>query len=315
MCYSNKLNQIGEFFIKSERPLSAYSGLRNIILIGTLFGFHGLLNRSLLLDGVSEIFIVTARITLVTVLISLYCFKEFYSELNLSFFFKGCLTGFLAIFIPGWTFIYALKNISSGLQSIFISTIPLFTVFWVLLFFKEEKITRIKLISVLIGLIGLVILFFSGETGLSKEGDLITGGLLALVGVQGLALSNITNKKHLKYIPGKTYLLTQWLFGAGLSIILFFTLGGQIEILSLSESLKLTGLAFIDIFNYSLFLYTIKRFSATFTTLVDYIVPIVGILMGYIFLNEVISNVFFVTLLLIFISLYLAVKDESDSLS
>jgi len=79
--------------------------------------------------------------------------------------------------------------------------------------------------------------------------------------------------------------------------------------------LKLTGLAFIDIFNYSLFLYTIKRFSATFTTLVDYIVPIVGILMGYIFLNEVISNVFFVTLLLIFISLYLAVKDESNSLS
>jgi drug/metabolite transporter (DMT)-like permease len=268
-----------------------------------------------LLDGVSEIFIVTARITLVALLITLYCFKEFYSQLNFNFFLKGCLTGFLAIFIPGWTFIYALKNISSGLQSIFISTIPLFTVFWVLLFFKEEKISRIKLISVLIGLLGLVILFFSGETGLSDDGDLVVGGLLALVGVQGLALSNITNKKHLKFIPGKTYLLTQWLFGSALSIVLFFILGGKVEVLSITESLKLTGLAFIDIFNYSLFLYTIKRFSATFTTLVDYIVPIVGILMGYIFLSEVISNIFFVTLLLIFISLYLAVKDESKSLS
>jgi len=295
--------------------LSAYSGLRNIILIGTLFGFHGLLNRSLLLDGVSEIFIVTARITLVALLITLYCFKEFYDQINFNFFLKGCLTGFLAIFIPGWTFIYALKNISSGLQSIFISTIPLFTVFWVLLFFKEEKISRIKLISVLIGLLGLVILFFSGETGLSDDGDLVVGGLLALVGVQGLALSNITNKKHLKFIPGKTYLLTQWLFGSALSIVLFFILGGNVEVLSITESLKLTGLAFIDIFNYSLFLYTIKRFSATFTTLVDYIVPIVGILMGYIFLSEVISNIFFVTLFLIFISLYLAVKDESKSLS
>ncbi len=295
--------------------MSAYSGLRNIILIGTLFGFHGLLNRSLLLDGVSEIFIVTARITLVALLITLYCFKEFYDQINFNFFLKGCLTGFLAIFIPGWTFIYALKNISSGLQSIFISTIPLFTVFWVLLFFKEEKISRIKLISVLIGLLGLVILFFSGETGLSDDGDLVVGGLLALVGVQGLALSNITNKKHLKFIPGKTYLLTQWLFGSALSIVLFFILGGKVEVLSITESLKLTGLAFIDIFNYSLFLYTIKRFSATFTTLVDYIVPIVGILMGYIFLSEVISNIFFVTLFLIFISLYLAVKDESKSLS
>ena len=34
--------------------MSPYSGLRNIILIGSLFGFHGLLNRSLLLDGVTH---------------------------------------------------------------------------------------------------------------------------------------------------------------------------------------------------------------------------------------------------------------------
>ena len=63
-----------------------------------------------------------------------------------------------------------------------------------------------------------------------------------------------------------------------------------------------------------LFFYTIKRLSATFTTLVDYVVPIVGIYVGYIFLDEVINNVFFVTLFFIFISLYLAVKDEAQSL-
>ena len=80
--------------------------------------------------------------------------------------------------------------------------------------------------------------------------------------------------------------------------------------LSRPEILKLLGLVFIDIFNYSLFFYTIKRLSATFTTLIDYVVPIVGIIVGYIFLDEVISNVFFVTLTMIFISLYLAVKDE-----
>lgn len=300
--------------MKTEKSLTAYSGLRNIILIGTLFGFHGLLNRSLLLDGLNESFIVTARITLVAFLITIYCFKNFLKNITLSFFIRGCFTGFLAILIPGWTFIFALKNISSGLQSIFISTIPIFTVFWVYFFFKEEKITKIKLVSVLIGLGGLTILFFSGETGLYNEGNLVTGGLLALIGVQGLALSNITNKKDLKIIPGKTYLLTQWLFASILSLVIFFSFDGNIELLTLTESLKLTGLAFIDIFNYSLFLYTIKRFSATFTTLVDYIVPVVGVLMGYIFLNELVSDIIFITLLLIFISLYLAVKDESENL-
>ena len=295
--------------------MSPYSGLRNILLIGSLFGFHGLLNRSLLIDGVNEVFIVTSRITIVTFLLGLYCTKEFIKEINMAFFLKGSLTGMLAIFIPGWTFIYALKYISSGLQSIFISTIPLFTVFWVFFLFKEEKITKLKIISVLIGLFGLILLFISGSTGLSNEGSLLTGGILALIGVQGLALSNITNKKHSQYIPAKTYLFTQWLVGGFISIILFFILGGEFQILDSSELLRLIGLVFIDIFNYSLFFYTIKRLSATFTTLVDYVVPTVGIAVGYIFLDEIVNNIFYITLLLIFISLYLAVKDETKSLT
>lgn len=295
--------------------MSPYAGLRNILLIGSLFGFHGLLNRSLLIDNVNEIFIVTARITIVAFLLGIYCAKDFINEINISFFLKGSLTGILAIFIPGWTFIYALKHISSGLQSIFISTIPLFTVFWVFLFFKEEKITKLKIISVFVGLLGLVLLFLSGSTGLSNEGNLLTGGILALIGVQGLALSNITNKKHSQYIPAKTYLFTQWLVGGFLSIILFFILGGEFEVLDSFELFRLIGLVFIDIFNYSLFFYTIKRLSATFTTLVDYVVPTVGIAVGYLFLDEIVNNIFYVTLMLIFISLYLAVKDETESLT
>ena len=77
---------------------------------------------------------------------------------------------------------------------------------------------------------------------------------------------------------------------------------------------RLLGLVFIDIASYSLFFYTIKRVSASFTTLVDYVVPVVGITAGYLLLNEFVSNVFFVTLILIFISLYLAVIDESENL-
>jgi len=295
--------------------MSAYAGLRNIIIIGFLYGFHGLINRSLLIDGVNEIFLVTARISLVAVLLSFYCIKDFIKEININYFLKGGLTGVLAIFTPGWAFIYALKNISSGLTSIFISTIPLFTVIWVYFFYKDEKITKLKILSVLIGFIGLVILFLSGVTGIFGDGDLLTGGILALIGVQGLALSNITNRKHSQYIPAKVYLLTQWIVGTIISIILFLILDGNIEVISYSSSLKLLGLVFIDIASYSLFFYTIKRVSASFTTLLDYVVPIVGISAGYLLLDEVISNIFFFTVFLIFISLYLAVKDEFENLN
>ena len=143
------------------------------------------------------------------------------------------LTGFLAIFLPGWTFVFALKYISSGLQSIFISTIPLFTVIWVFLFYKEEKITKTKLFSVILGLSGLIVLFLSGATGINSGGNLLLGGTLAIVGVQGLALSNITNKRDSKLIPAKTYLLTQWLTGTFISIILFLLLNVEFSILNI----------------------------------------------------------------------------------
>ena len=294
--------------------MSAYAGLRNIIIIGILYGFHGLINRSLLIDGVNEIFLVTARISLVCLILGLYCIRDFINEINLSYFLKGSLTGVLAILTPGWTFIYALKNISSGLVSIFISTIPLFTVIWVYFFYKDEKITKLKIFSILVGFIGLVVLFLSGVTGISGDGDLTTGGILALIGVQGLALSNITNRKHSQYIPAKVYLFTQWLIGGLISIVLFLILDGNIGVITYSISLKILGLVFIDIASYSLFFYTIKRVSASFTTLVDYVVPIVGITAGYLLLDEVINNIFFITVLLIFVSLYLAVKDESKNL-
>ena len=135
------------------------------------------------------------------------------------------------------------------------------------------------------------------------------------IGNSQAASPNITNKKDSQVIPAKTYLLVQWIASSIFSIVLFFILGGEVEILNQSQSLRLLGLIFIDIFNYSLFFYTIKRLSATFTTLVDYVVPIVGIYVGYIFLDEVVNNIFFITLVLIFISLYLAVKDEAQSLN
>ena len=100
---------------------------------------------------------------------------------------------------------------------------------------------RQKLVSVLIGLFGLIILFASGATGLSGDGDIITGGTLAIIGVQGLALSNITNKKDSQYIPARTYLLVQWVSSTVFSILLFFILGGELEMLNRSQSLRLSG--------------------------------------------------------------------------
>ena len=302
-----------ESLISSENSISALAGLRNIILIGSLYGFHGVITRSLVIENINEPFLVTTRIFCVTIIFGIYARKDFFSQINFDNFKKGALSGLLAIYLPGWSFIYALNFISSGLNSIFISTIPMFTLVWVYLFYKEEKVTILKIISVIFGFIGLLILFQSGISGIQNGGNLIFGGLLSLIGVQGLALSNITNRKFSQYIPSKTFLLTQWLTGTVLSVFTFILVGGEISKLTDLTLIRIFALISIDVISYSLFLYTIKRISATFTTLVDYIVPIVGISAGFFFLGEFVDKIFFVTLMLIFISLFLAVKDESKN--
>jgi drug/metabolite transporter (DMT)-like permease len=302
-----------ESLISSENSISALAGLRNIILIGSLYGFHGVITRSLVIENINEPFLVTTRIFCVTIIFGIYARKDFYSQINFDYFKKGALSGFLAIYLPGWSFIYALNFISSGLNSIFISTIPMFTLVWVYLFYKEEKVTILKIISVIFGFIGLLILFQSGISGIQNGGNLIFGGLLSLIGVQGLALSNITNRKFSQYIPSKTFMLTQWLTGTVLSVFTFILVGGEISKLTDLTLIRIFALISIDVISYSLFLYTIKRISATFTTLVDYIVPIIGISAGFFFLGEFVDKIFFVTLMFIFISLFLAVKDESKN--
>lgn len=302
-----------ESLISSENSISALAGLRNIILIGSLYGFHGVITRSLVIENINEPFLVTTRIFCVTIIFGIYARKDFFSQINFDYFKKGALSGFLAIYLPGWSFIYALNFISSGLNSIFISTIPMFTLVWVYLFYKEEKVTILKIISVIFGFIGLLILFQSGISGIQNGGNLIFGGLLSLIGVQGLALSNITNRKFSQYIPSKTFMLTQWLTGTVLSVFTFILVGGEISKLTDLTLIRIFALISIDVISYSLFLYTIKRISATFTTLVDYIVPIIGISAGFFFLGEFVDKIFFVTLMLIFISLFLAVKDESKN--
>ncbi len=302
-----------ESLISSENSISALAGLRNIILIGSLYGFHGVITRSLVIENINEPFLVTTRIFCVTIIFGIYARKDFYSQINFDYFKKGALSGLLAIYLPGWSFIYALNFISSGLNSIFISTIPMFTLVWVYLFYKEEKVTILKIISVIFGFIGLLILFQSGISGIQNGGNLIFGGLLSLIGVQGLALSNITNRKFSQYIPSKTFMLTQWLTGTVLSVVTFILVGGEFSKLTTLTLIRIFALISIDVISYSLFLYTIKRISATFTTLVDYIVPIIGISAGFFFLGEFVDKIFFVTLMLIFISLFLAVKDESKN--
>ena len=67
---------------------------------------------------------------------------------------EATITGTFSVFSVSWFFIYALQYISSGLVTLLISSAPVFTALWLKIFLKEEKISRVRYIAIIVGFIG-----------------------------------------------------------------------------------------------------------------------------------------------------------------
>ena len=175
-------------------PLEKPSIFKTIICLFTaafMWGSSNVIARSLLIEGVNEIFLVTARVSIIGSLLfaySLFFNREKFDKKLLK---EASLTSFSSIFLVSWSFIFALQYISSGLVTLMISSAPVFTVMWLKILLKEEKISTAKYISIATGFSGIGYLFISRETGLLDQGNIFLGGSLAFIGVQGLSLIHI----------------------------------------------------------------------------------------------------------------------------
>ena len=121
-----------------------------VLTAGVMWGSGNVIIRSLLLEGLNEIFLVTARVLIIgTLLFSYYIIfnKDKFDKQLLK---EASFTGLASIFFVSWAFIFALQYISSGLVTLLISSAPIFTAMWVKLILKEEKISKLKYLSCLL---------------------------------------------------------------------------------------------------------------------------------------------------------------------
>ena len=97
-----------------------------ILTAGIMWGSGNVIIRSLLIEGLNEIFLVTARVLIIgTLLFSYYVIfnkDKFDTELLK----EASFTGLASVFFVSWSFIFALQYISSGLVTLLISSAPIF---------------------------------------------------------------------------------------------------------------------------------------------------------------------------------------------
>ena len=218
------------------------------------------------------------------------------------------IIGLVNLVIPFILISYGVKFVQSNLAAILMSTTPLSSTVLAHFFLKGERFNLLKTIGLLIGFSGIVFLF--SDNFLINENNFLAA-LLILLGstcyvIGGVITLKISNKKNENVTGSILIWATIMLFPLSLIFEKPWTLNPSMDSIISIIYLGIfpTGIAWL--LRYKI----LKTNGLIFHSQVSYIIPIFGIILGYIFLNEIITSKIIVALIAVFIGIYLARKAD-----
>ena len=264
-----------------------------ILMLGTLFGTNLTISR-FSIGQFSPVSLAAFRLTLaglMFLLVFLISPKHDFPR-NKGFWLRAGLWGIIGSAIPMSCFIGALSYQSSGVTSLLLTLTPLMSMVMTFLLLGDEKITRIKIIGVLIAILGSGMILLKGETGIA---NLIRpdwrGYALSFVGSLSAAGSCIFARRYLiqddiVQATGIRMIIS----AAFLLLFISLTEGFHLETVRFSGVIALLYLSILGTFvPFLLELFIIQRFGATAATQNNYVSPVIATALGALFLNEQIT--------------------------
>jgi len=221
--------------------------------------------------------------------------------------------GMVNLVIPFFLIAYGVQRVQSNLAAILMASTPLSATVLAHLFTKNEKINLIKILGVLVGFSGIVFLF--SDNVLINENN-FTYALLILVGstfyvIGGLLTLKVSDKKNenvtasiliwgtLFLIPITAFTEKPWNLNPSIDSTISLVYLGVVA----------TGLAWLLRFK------ILKNNGLVFQAQVAYLIPIFGIILGYIFLKELITPKVLVAVAAVIIGIYLVKKSNSKKIT
>ena len=196
------------------------------------------------------------------------------------------LLGLTNTAIPFSMIAWSLKFIDSTVVSILVSSTPIFTVILAHFFIQEERLVARKFLGILVGFFGVVVLFWRGIVhigGIGLVGQLLVLGATSLYAVSAIIVKRETSKLDPLIQSFFSILvadLFMWL------VVLFaeptFIVPTQMVTWGALVWLGIIGSALA----YHLFFYLIGNIGPTRTSLITYLMPVVGLSLGVLLLGE-----------------------------
>jgi drug/metabolite transporter (DMT)-like permease len=210
------------------------------------------------------------------------------------------VVGLVNTALPFWLLSWGETRIDSGLASIIQGAVPIFNALLAFAFFREARVTGIRLVGLGIGFVGVALL-----VGAQPHGK-----LLAALAVVAMALCYaIGTLLAGRYLRGTTPLVVA-LASTAVSTLAVLPVGvaqAPSEAWHGETIMAILVLGFVGTaVAYLLFFALIQRAGPNYATLVTYLVPPIALAYGAVFLNESFGVSAFVSLGLILLGVGLA---------
>ncbi|HZG70284.1 MAG TPA: EamA family transporter, partial [Chondromyces sp.] len=253
-----------------------------VIFAASSWGFLALFVKKLTEFGFNEMEIVTARVLVGGVWMSLFMLiqspRAFVVRPKHIPLFIG--TGILSIVFFNWCYFSAMNELSVSLAAVLLYTSPAFVIIFSALWLKES-LTVAKVMAVLITMAGSALIAFSD--GFNADWN-VTGLLLGLGAAIGYALYSIFGKLALKHYSANT--VTFYTFIAGLFCLLpfnfFFT-----EKIGLEAWGWIIGLGLIPTaLAYTLYTIGLEKMESGTAAVLATVEPVAAVIVGVFLFDE-----------------------------
>lgn len=272
------------------------------IFLGLIWG-SSFLWIKIALREVGPFTLVFFRVFFATLGLTIY-FLVLRRKLALRWWWVYAFIGFFNVAFPFVLISWAETHISSGLASILNSTVPLFTMLIASIFIKEDRLSVERVIGLIVGFLGVMVLMYNK---VATEGDYQTLGIIAmLVAACCYGASSVFARRADKYVTPEDHSMGQ--MAAGLIFITpaMFIAESPFTLPAIPMTwVAVAWLGLIGSFVAAVIWFgLIYEIGPSRTSMVTYMFPLVGILLGVLILGEKIELHHYLGGLLILAGIY-----------